>query len=145
MAADGNRISTHKGTCWRRGWQLRRGESLLPVERIERAILFVRGEKVMLDRDLATLYDVETRALVQAVKRNLRCFPPDFMFQLSKEELAHWRSQFVMSNPAAKMGLRRRPYASTEQGFAMLSSVLHSERAVLVTSPYSPYKSCYGI
>ncbi|MDZ4796955.1 MAG: ORF6N domain-containing protein [Bryobacteraceae bacterium] len=108
------------------------GELLIPAERIERAILLIRGEKVMLDRDLAALYAVETRALVQAVKRNLRRFPPDFMFQFSKAEMEHWRSQFVMSNPAAKMGLRRRPYAFTEQGVAMLSSVLHSERAVLV-------------
>ena len=72
---------------------------------------------MLLDRDLALLYGVETRALVQAVKRNLRRFPPDFMFQLSKEELEQWRSQFVISNPAAKMGLRRRPYAFTEQGW----------------------------
>jgi hypothetical protein len=84
----------------------------------------------MLDRDLAELYGVETRVLVQAVKRNLRRFPADFMFQLSKQELENWRSQFVMSNPNTKMGLRRRPYAFTEQGVAMLSSVLHSDRAV---------------
>jgi hypothetical protein len=104
--------------------------SLIPAERIERSILLIRGQKVMLDRDLAELYGVETRILVQAVKRNLRRFPPDFMFQLSPQELEDWRSQFVMSNPAAKMGLRRRPYAFTEQGVAMLSSVLHSDRAV---------------
>jgi hypothetical protein len=84
----------------------------------------------MLDRDLAVLYGVPARALNQAVKRNLRRFPGDFMFQLSKEELAHWRSQIVTSNPAAKMGLRRRSYAFTEQGVAMLSSVLHSQRAI---------------
>ncbi|MBI3410771.1 MAG: ORF6N domain-containing protein [Planctomycetes bacterium] len=106
--------------------------SLLPPERIERAILLVRGEKVLLDRDLAVLYEVETRALIQAVKRNMRRFPSDFMFQLTQKELEEWRSQFVMSNPASKMGLRRRPYAFTEQGVAMLSSVLHSERAILV-------------
>ncbi len=83
-----------------------------------------------MDRDLADLYQVETRVLIQAVKRNIGRFPTDFMFQLSTKELERWRSQFVMSNPAAKMGLRRRPYAFTEQGVAMLSSVLHSERAV---------------
>jgi hypothetical protein len=109
-----------------------KGEILIPVERIEKAILLVRGEKVMLDRDLAALYEVETRVLVQAVKRNVRRFPPDFMFQFSKAELDDWRSQFVMSNPSAKMGLRRWPYAFTEQGVAMLSSVLHSERSVRV-------------
>jgi hypothetical protein len=81
---------------------------------------------------LAALYEVETRTLVQAVKRNAARFPPDFMFQLSKEELEQWRSQVVRSNPALKMGLRRRPYAFTEQGVAMLSGVLNSERAVLV-------------
>ncbi len=104
--------------------------SIVPSERIERAILLVRAQKVILDRDLAELYGVETRALVQAVKRNAARFPADFMFQLSQAELENWRSQFVISNRAARMGLRRRPYAFTEQGVAMLSSVLHSERAV---------------
>ena len=103
---------------------------MIPAERIERSILLLRGQKVMLDRDLAELYGVETRVLVQAVKRNLRRFPADFMFQLSKQELENWRSQSVISNPNTKMGLRRRPYAFTEQGVAMLSSVLHSDRAV---------------
>jgi len=106
--------------------------SLIPAERIERAILFVRGHKVLLDRDLAELYGVETRALVQAVKRNLKRFPADFMFQLSRDEFQNWRSQFVMSNPGAKMAVRRRPYAFTEQGVAMLSGVLNSNRAVEV-------------
>src|ERR1043166_3671298 len=106
--------------------------SLIPVERIDRSILLIRGQKVLLDADLATLYGVETRALVQAVKRNLDRFPSDFMFQLSKEELEQWRSQFVMSNPAARMALRRPPYAFTEQGVAMLSSVLRSQRAITV-------------
>ena len=104
--------------------------TVIPAERIERSILLIRGEKILLDRDLADLYQVETRVLVQAVKRNFSRFPADFMFQLSPKELERWRSQFVMSNPAAKMGLRRRPYAFTEQGVAMLSSVLNSERAV---------------
>jgi hypothetical protein len=106
--------------------------SLIPVERIERSILLLRQQKVMLDRDLAELYGVETRVLIQAVRRNLERFPEDFLFQLTQEELDHWRSQFVISNPAAKMGLRRRPYAFTEQGVAMLSSVLRSPRAVQV-------------
>jgi hypothetical protein len=105
---------------------------LIPATRIERSILLVRGQKVLLDMDLAELYGVETRSLVQAVKRNLARFPGDFLFQLSKAELEEWRSQFVTSNPGAKMGLRRPPYAFTEQGVAMLSSVLRSERAVLV-------------
>ena len=86
----------------------------------------------MLDHDLADLYEVETRVLVQAVKRNLGRFPADFMFQLTKEELENWRSQIVISNPDAKMSLRRRPFAFTEQGVAMLSSVLRSNRAVAV-------------
>ena len=106
--------------------------SLVPAKRIEKAILFVRGQKVMLDRDLAELYEVETRVLVQAVKRNIKRFPSGFMFQLSKEEFDDWRSQFVMSNPSAKMSLRRRPYAFTEQGVAMLSSVLRSSLAIEV-------------
>jgi hypothetical protein len=106
--------------------------ALLPTERIERSILLMRGQKVLLDADLAEMYDVETRVLVQAVKRNLDRFPDDFMFQLSKEELEDWRSQFVTSNPGARMGLRRPPYAFTEQGVAMLSSVLHNPRAVAV-------------
>ncbi len=97
---------------------------------IERRIYLVRGHKVMLDADLAELYQVPTKAFNQAVKRNRERFPTDFMFQLSKEELDNWRSQIVTSNPAAKMGLRRRPYVFTEHGVAMLSSVLRSKRAV---------------
>jgi hypothetical protein len=104
--------------------------ALVPAEKIEGVILLIRGQKVMLDRDLASLYGVETRVLVQAVKRNLRRFPHDFMFQLSRDELEKWRSHFVISNPSAKMALRRRPYAFTEHGVAMLSSVLNSNRAV---------------
>ena len=104
----------------------------IPAKRIERSILLIRGEKVILDRDLAELYEVETRVLVQAIKRNLERFPPDFMFQLTQDELENWRSQIVMSNPDTKMSLRRRPFAFTEQGVAMLSSVLRSERAVAV-------------
>jgi hypothetical protein len=105
---------------------------LVPTEGIEQSILLIRGQRVMLDSDLALLYGVETRALVQAVKRNRTRFPDDFMFQLTKQELENWRSQFVTSNPATKMGLRRPPNAFTEQGVAMLSSVLRSDRAVSV-------------
>ncbi len=93
---------------------------------------FTSANKVVLDADLARLYGVATKVLNQAVRRNLKRFPEDFMFQLTKEEFENWRSQIVTSNPSAKMALRRRPYAFTEQGVAMLSSVLHSERAVTV-------------
>lgn len=105
-------------------------ESIIPVERIAAQIYVIRGQSVMLDADLAELYGVETRVLVQAVKRNEDRFPEDFMFRLSKEELENWRSQIVISNPTAKMGLRRQPYAFTEHGVAMLASVLRSKRAV---------------
>jgi hypothetical protein len=101
----------------------------VPLERIERMILLVRGQKVMLDRDLAELYGVETRVLNQAVRRNIRRFPPDFMFQMTPQEFAQWRSQIVMSK-SERMGLRRRPLVFTEQGVAMLSSVLGSDRAI---------------
>ena len=101
----------------------------VPVERIERAILVVRGQKVLLDADLADLYEIETRALVQAVKRNLERFPGDFMFQLSEAEFERLRSQAVISS---RGGRRYRPYVFTEQGVAMLSSVLRSPRAVQV-------------
>jgi hypothetical protein len=110
----------------------KRQVSLIPAERIERAILFIRGQKVMLDRDLADLYGVPTKVLNQAVRRNRTRFPEDFMFQLSAAELEDWRSHFVTSNRTAKMGLRRPPYVFTEQGVAMLSSVLRSQRAVAV-------------
>jgi len=106
--------------------------SAVPIERIERAILLLRGHKVMLDADLATLYEVETRALVQAVKRNLERFPEDFMFQLDAEELEALRSQSVISNAPGRGGRRYAPYAFTEQGVAMLSTVLNSPRAIAV-------------
>lgn len=101
------------------------------TETITAKIYFIRGHKVLLDRDLAELYGVETRALKQAVRRNLIRFPADFMFQLTKEELNNWRSQFVTSKNL-KMGLRYPPMAFTEQGVAMLSSVLNSDRAIQV-------------
>ena len=108
----------------------RKGASLIPIERIAASIYVIRDQKVMIDSDLALLYQVETRALVQAVKRNLDRFPVDFMFQLSKAEFEHWRSQIVISNPGALKGLRHRPYAFNEHGVAMLSSVLRGKRAV---------------
>jgi hypothetical protein len=98
-------------------------------ETIERRILVVRGLRVMLDRDLAGLYGVETKALVQAVKRNARRFPEDFAFRLSVEETSVLRSQFVTSSEGWG-GRRYPPYAFTEQGVAMLSSVLRSDRAI---------------
>ena len=107
--------------------------TLIPAERIENAILLIRCQKVLLDRDLAELYEVPTKRLNEQVRRNLRRFPEDFMFQLSPEEFENWRSQFATSNCPAKMGLRRdSSYAFTEQGVAMLSSVLNSERAIEV-------------
>ena len=105
-------------------------QSLVPIERIERAILLIRSKKVMLDADLATLYEVETRVLIQAVKRNLERFPEDFMFQLTQEEFAILRSQSVTSGDWG--GRRYPPYTFTEQGVAMLSSVLRSSRAIHV-------------
>jgi len=103
---------------------------LVPVESIERKIFLIRGCKVMLDSDLAELYRVPTKVLNQAVRRNIARFPADFMFQLNAGEMENWRSQIMTSNPAAKMGVRRRPYAFTEHGVAMLSSVLRSNRAL---------------
>ena len=85
----------------------------------------------MLDRNLAELYGVETKVLKQAARRNIMRFPPDFMFELTKEELKNWRSQFVTSN-SIKMGLRHLPMAFTEQGVAMLSGILNSDRAIAV-------------
>ncbi|MBO7577884.1 MAG: ORF6N domain-containing protein [Prevotella sp.] len=96
---------------------------------IQSKIYVIRGIKVMLDRDLADLYGVETRTLNQKVKRNLRRFPPDFMFQMTKEDMEEWKSQIVISN-SIKMGLRKPPYAFTLFGVAMLSSVLNSETAI---------------
>jgi len=103
----------------------------VPNDRIESKIFFIRSKKVMIDRDLAELYGVETRVLNQAVRRNIKRFPDDFMFQLSKRETEIWRSQIVISNKE-KMGIRKNPLVFTEQGIAMLSSVLNSERAIQV-------------
>lgn len=104
--------------------------AIVPYEIIERRIVLLRGQKVMLSPDLAQLYGVEPRALIQAVKRNIGRFPADFMFQLTVQEYAVLKSHFVISSWGGSR--RARPYAFTEQGVAMLSSVLRSERAVAV-------------
>jgi len=104
---------------------------LVPVEIIANKIFLIRGQKVMLGRDLAGLYGVSTGRLNEQVKRNLKRFPDDFMFQLTGDEFKNWKSQIAMSN-SDKMGLRRRPFAFTENGIAMLSGVLNSERAIAV-------------
>ena len=100
-------------------------------ENIKNKIFTIRGLQVMLDRDLAELYHVETKNLKRAVRRNIDRFPNDFMFELSKKEMEDWRCQFGTSNKD-KMGLRYKPMVFTEQGVAMLSSVLRSKRAVHV-------------
>jgi ORF6N domain len=105
--------------------------NLIPVEKIEKAIYLIRGEKVMLDLDLALLYGVETKELNRAVKRNLQRFPSDFMFQLTSEEAELLRCQ-IGTLKKGRGGRRYLPYVFTEQGVAMLSSVLNSERAILV-------------
>ncbi len=130
--------------------------SLHPLENIENLIHVIRGKQVMLDRDLARLYGVETRVLNQAVQRNIERFPGDFMFQLSKDEFENWKSQFAISNSdssrsqfamlddeekwksqfvisnSIKMGARKLPYAFTENGIAMLSGVLRSPQAISI-------------
>lgn len=104
---------------------------LIPIERIENKILVIRGQKVLLDRDLAELYGIPTKALKQAVKRNIEKFPEDFMFELNKQEFSDWRSQIVTSI-GDKMGLRYMPMPFTEYGVVMLSTVLRSKKAVQV-------------
>jgi hypothetical protein len=106
-------------------------DSILPDELIINKIILLRDQKVLIDRDLAELYGVETRTLNQAVKRNIKRFPDDFIFQMTKEEFEFWKSQIVISN-SDRMGLRKPPFVFTEQGVAMLSSVLNSDRAILV-------------
>ena len=104
-------------------------KTAIPTTQIESLIRIIRGEKVILDSDLASLYEVETKILTQTVRRNMSRFPADFMFQLTREEFDHLRSQSVSSRWG---GRRYLPYAFTEQGVAMLSSVLRSEHAVKV-------------
>lgn len=106
------------------------GGPVLPLEAIAQRIVVLRGLRVMLDADLAELYGVPTKVLVQAVKRNASRFPADFMFQLDAAEWSALRSQFVTSS--GRGGRRTAPYAFTEQGVAMLSSVLNSARAIAV-------------
>jgi hypothetical protein len=102
---------------------------LIPAERIEKKILFLRSQKVMIDADLAALYGVSTKVLIQAVKRNAQRFPPEFMFRLSSEEYQFLRSQFVTSKKG-RGGRRYLPYAFTEHGVAMFATVLKSDRAI---------------
>ena len=109
-----------------------RGSDVMKYEEIRERIYTIRGLQVMIDRDLASLYGVETRTLNQAVKRNGDRFPGEYCFQLDDEEFANWKSQIVISNKD-RMGLRKHPYAFTEQGVAMLSAVLKSETAVTVS------------
>ena len=104
--------------------------NLIPAERIESKIFLIRGKKVMLDKDLAKLYGVKTKVLNQAVKRNLERFPEYFMFRLTKEEVVSSRSQIVTLKQG--QNIKYFPYAFTEQGVAMLSSVLNSKRAIQV-------------
>ena len=103
----------------------------IPDEVVWNKIYFIRDQKVMLDRDLAELYGVETKVLKQAVRRNIARFPKDFMFEMSREELQDWRSQFVTSK-GVRQGLRYVPFCFTEQGVTMLSCILNSDRAIHV-------------
>jgi ORF6N domain len=120
---------------------VKKSEALVPVEIIQNKIYLIRGHKVMLDRDLAALYGVETRRLNEQVKRNLKRFPSDFMYQLTKEETEIWMSQIAISNKSSRsqfatlkkgQNIKYLPYVFTELGVAMLSSILNSDRAVEV-------------
>ncbi len=102
---------------------------MIPVEVIEKKIFLIRGQKVMIDRDIAEMYGVETRRLNEQVRRNIKRFPEDFMFQLSKEEFGNLKSQIATSSWG---GVRKTPLAFTENGVAMLSGVLTSDRAIEV-------------
>ncbi|HEY4061386.1 MAG TPA: ORF6N domain-containing protein [Puia sp.] len=106
-------------------------KSIVTEEAIVDRIYLVRGQKVMLDRDLSALYGVETKVLKQAVRRNMKRFPSDFLFEMSTKELEDWRSQNVVSKEDRK-GLRHAPFCFTEQGVTMLSCVLNSDRAIAV-------------
>ncbi len=109
----------------------KKNENMLIDQQIVDRIFIIRGQKVMLDRDLAQLYGVETKTLNQATKRNIQRFPNDFMFQLTEKEFSVLRSQIVTSK-SGRGGLRYMPFAFTEQGVAMLSSVLNSDKAINV-------------
>ncbi len=105
--------------------------SMLPDEVVMNKIFVIRNQKVMIDRDLAALYGVETKVLKQAVRRNRNRFPEDFMFEMTKEEFTNWRSQFVTSS-SDRQGLRYAPFCFTEPGVTMLSCVLNSDRAIKI-------------
>ena len=105
---------------------------ILADEIIMNKIFIVRGQKIMLDRDLADLYNVDTKVLKQAVRRNAARFPKDFMFEMNKKEFENWRSQNVTSNNSDRMGLRYAPFCFTEQGVTMLSCILNSGRAITI-------------
>ena len=105
--------------------------SSIPPEVVLNKIYLIRGQKVMIDRDLADLYGIKTSRLKEQVRRNIDRFPKDFMFELSKDEMENWRSQNAISN-TMKMGLRVRPFVFTEHGVLMLSSVLNNPRAIKV-------------
>ena len=104
---------------------------MIPDQIVVNKIYLVRGQKVMLDRDLSELYGVATKRLKEAVRRNINRFPDDFMFEMTVEELTNWRTQFATSK-SDRIGLRHSPFCFTEQGVAMLSSVLNSETAIVV-------------
>ena len=104
---------------------------IFPDDIVLTKIYLIRDNKVMIDKDLAELYGIETKRLKEAVRRNRKRFPDDFMFEMSKEELENWRTQFATSN-SERMGLRYPPFCFTEQGVTMLSCVLNSERAIHV-------------
>jgi len=106
-------------------------KSIIPSEVITNKIYLIRNQKVMLDRDLAELYGVETKRLKEAIRRNKERFPEDFMFEMSKEEFQNWRTQFATSKEDKK-GLRYAPFCFTEQGVTMLSCVLNSKKAIEV-------------
>lgn len=106
-------------------------QTMLPEDAIVSKIYYIRGKKVMMDRDLAELYGVDTKVLKRQVKRNRMRFPDDFMFEMTHEELENWRCQFGTSNSDI-MGLRYAPFCFTEQGVAMLSCILHSQQAIEV-------------
>jgi len=110
---------------------MKESEIMLPEETIISKIYLIRGQKVMIDRDLATFYGVETKVLKQAVKRNIDRFPEDFMFEMTREEFGNWRSQFVTSN-SDLMGLRHLPFCFTNIGVPQLSTVLKSKKAIMI-------------
>ena len=109
----------------------KKNELIVPDEVVMNKIYIIKGLKVMIDRDLAELYAVETKVLKQGVRRNINRFPPDFMFEMSEKEFANWRSHFVTSKED-RLGLRYAPFCFTEQGVTMLSCILKSERAIAV-------------